>query len=125
MSNRKYTEVQGWWIYTIYVPSINKYYIGISGQENCYQRWQKCQYKGGSLEPYLSEWESMEKTVLMDGLTYEEALKFEDNIIQRFKVNDLCINKYRSGWIAKNDKNAYRREKRKQQNQLTLFDLAS
>lgn len=128
MSKRKYPQVKGYWVYSIYIPSINKFYIGVSGCNECYQRWHKSHYKNGSLSPYLGEWDSMEKTVLMDGLTLEEALKYEDNIIQRLKINDLCINKNRSGWIAKNNKNAYIREKRKlqnQQNQLTLFDLAS
>lgn len=37
---RKYPEVKGWWIYSIKIPSINKYYIGVSKQQCC-QRWQK------------------------------------------------------------------------------------
>jgi hypothetical protein len=155
-------------VYSIKIPSINKYYIGVSKQK-CSHRWRKSMYKGMALEPYLDEWESMEKTVIEDNLTKEEALKKEDVLIQ--ELNDLCINSNRSGWIAKNDKNAYARElyqnnpeyrerkkqlqkqwrennpyymkqwrennkekmreydkqhnKSEQQNQLTLFDLAS
>lgn len=109
---RKYPEVQGYWVYSIYIPSINNYYIGVSKQK-CSQRWRTCKYKGKSLEPYLDEWDSMIKTVLVDGLTKEEALKYEDNIIQALKMNNLCINSYRSGLISVSDKNAYRREYRK------------
>lgn len=156
----KYPEVQGWWVYSIYVPSIAKYYIGVSGCKKCSRRWCKAFYKGTALEPYLDEWDSMIKTVIQDGfLTKEESLKKEDALIQ--ELNKLCINERRSGLVYTNDKNAYCREwvknnteyqeyhkqyskqwrldnpeyhkqymrqhrlKKKQQNQLTLFDEAS
>lgn len=109
---RKYPEVVGYWVYTIQVPSINKYYVGVS-KTKCHKRWIKSLYKGKSLEPYLNEWDSMIKTVLIDGLTKEEAYQYEDNIIQALSMNDLCINKHRSGLIAVSDKNAYNRELKK------------
>lgn len=105
----KYEEVKGYWVYSIKIPSINKYYIGVSGYKKCCDRWKKSKYKGMALEPYLDEWETMEKTVLIDGLSSKkEALIYEDNIIRA--LNNLCINERRSGLISVNDKNAYMRE---------------
>ena len=100
-----YEEVKGYWVYSIKVPSINKYYIGVSKQQ-CVQRWRKSLYKNMALEPYLDEWDSMVKTVLVDNLTKEQAYQYEDNIIRALKMNDLCINEQRSGLIA-SDRNAY------------------
>lgn len=112
MSKRKYPEVKGYWVYSIKIKSNGKYYIGVS-QMQCRQRWHKSAYKGGSLKEYLQEWESMEKTVLVDNLTKEQAYQYEDNIIRALQMNDLCINKQRSGLIEANDVNAYMREYRK------------
>jgi hypothetical protein len=109
MGKRKYEEIKGYWVYSIQVPSINKYYIGVSKLQ-CSQRWRKSTYKGLALEPYLDEWDSMIKTVLVDNLTKEQAYQYEDNIIRALQMNDLCINKQRSGLIEVSDKNAYNRE---------------
>lgn len=109
---RKYEEVSGFWVYSIYVPSVNKYYIGISKQQ-CSQRWKRALYENNSLAPYLNEWDSMVKTVLIDNLTKEEAYKYEDNIIQALSKNNLCINEKRSGFIEVSDKNGYQKELRK------------
>lgn len=107
--NRKYPEVKGYWVYSIQIKSNGKYYIGVS-KLKCCQRWRKgCYKKNNSLGKYLDEWDSMVKTVLIDNLTKEQALKYEDNIIQALKMNNLCINEQRSGFIT-NDKNAYNRE---------------
>lgn len=111
MSKRKYPEVSGYWVYSIQVPSVNKYYIGIS-QMQCYQRWCKSHYKKNSLAPYLDEWDSMVKTVLIDGLSKEEAYQYEDNLIQELSMNNLCINTKRSGLIETSDVNAYMKEYR-------------
>ena len=108
MGIRKYPEVKGYWVYSIKIVSINRYYIGISKRQ-CYERWRKKEYKGTAIEPYLEEWDSMEKTILVDNLSKEEALKYEDNIIQALSMNNLCINKKRSGLIT-DDKNAYEKE---------------
>lgn len=109
---RKYPKVEGYWVYTIYVPSINKYYVGISKQKCC-RRWIKSKYNGTVLEPYLEEWDSMGKTVLVDDLsTKEDALKKEDALIQ--ELNNLCINERRSGLIYVNNKNGYEREYREE-----------
>lgn len=106
---RKYEKVSNYWVYSIKVPSVNKYYIGVSRCKECSQRWIKSLYKDKSLEPYLNEWDSMIKTVLIDNLTKEEAYQYEDNIIQALKMNNLCINSNRSGLIA-DDINAYMKE---------------
>jgi len=113
MGKRKYEAIQGYWVYSIYVPSVNKYYIGTSKRQCC-QRWQKSQYKSTILNQYLNEWDSMTKTVLVDGLTKEQAYQYEDNIIQALKMNDLCINERRSGLIRVNDVNAYMKQYQKQ-----------
>lgn len=105
---RKYEDVKGYWVYSIKVPSINKFYIGVSKQP-CNRRWRKCNYKGLALEPYLNEWQDMIKTVLMDGLSKEQAYQYEDNIIRALQMNNICLNEQRSGLIA-NDINAYHKE---------------
>lgn len=106
---KKYEEVNNYWVYSIKVPSINKYYIGISKQKCC-RRWTKSNYKETAIEQYLDEWDSMIKTVLVDGLSRKQALKYEDNIIQTLTMNDLCINERRSGLIKISDVNAYQKE---------------
>lgn len=110
---RKYEKVSNYWVYSIKVPSINKYYIGVSKQQ-CYHRWCKTYYKGMALEPYLDEWDSMIKTVLVDNLTKEQAYQYEDNILRALSINNLCINTNRSGLIEVSDINAYNREYKKQ-----------
>lgn len=109
MSNRKYPKVQDYWVYSIYVQSVDKYYIGISKQQ-CSRRWQKVLYKKNSIEPYLDEWDSMIKTVIQDNLTKEEAVKLEDDLIVKYTQEGKCINERRSGWVKKNDVKAYERE---------------
>lgn len=105
---KKYEEISNYWVYSIKVPSINKYYIGISKRQCC-DRWKKSLYKGKSLEPYIDEWDSMEKTVLVDNLSKKEALKYEDNIIRALSMNNLCLNSNRSGMITVDIK-TYQRE---------------
>lgn len=95
-------------MYSIKVPSVNKYYIGTSKLQ-CSRRWNKSTYKDNSLAPYLNEWDSLIKTVIKDGLTKTEALKMEDDLIQALRFIDLCINFKRSGLIT-DDINAYQRE---------------
>lgn len=106
MARKKYEEVKGYWVYSISIPSVGKFYIGVSKLQ-CSQRWNKSTYKDNSLEPYLDEWENMVKTVIQDNLTKEEAYQLEDALIQA--LNDLCINERRSGLIT-NDVNGYKRE---------------
>lgn len=105
----KYEKVNNYWVYSIKIPSINKYYIGVSKLQCC-QRWQKSRYQSGSLKEYLQEWQDMEKKVLIDGLNREQSYLYEGKIIEALSKNDLCINTNRSGLIQANDINAYHRE---------------
>lgn len=105
----KYPTVVGYWVYSLYVPSIDSYYIGMSKRQ-CRQRWQKSNYKGMALEQYLDEWQDMIKTVIQDGLTKEQAVQLEDELIVKYRNENRCINQQRSGNIYKNDKNAYAKE---------------
>ena len=104
---KKYPKVEGYWVYSLYVPSIDSYYIGYSGRKECSERWLKNRYKRSSLEPYLDEWQDIIKTVIKDGLTKEQAVQLEDELIIEYTKESKCINSKRSGWIAKNDKNVY------------------
>lgn len=111
---RKYPKVKGYWVYSIYVPSVNKYYIGVSKCKECSQRWNKPTYKTTALEPYLEEFDSMIKTVLVDNLTKEQSYQYEDAIIRGLQMNNLAINKQRSGLFRTNDKNVYNKQYHKQ-----------
>jgi hypothetical protein len=119
MGKRKYPKIkEGYWVYSIKIPSVNKYYIGVSKRKECWQRWQKSAYKGTALENYFSEWQNMEKTVLIDGLTKQDAFIYEGKIIEALKMNDLCINSNRSGLIEVSDANVYMREYREDNTEL-------
>lgn len=107
---RKYPKVVSYWVYSLYVPSIDSYYIGYSGRKECSERWLKNRYKRSSLEPYLDEWDNIVKTVIQDGLTKEQAVQLEDELIIKYRNENRCVNQYRSGWIEKNDKNVYAKE---------------
>lgn len=109
----EYKEINNYWVYVIQVSSVGKFYIGISKQK-CHQRWRKSQYLTTVLNQYLDEWQDMIKTVIKDGLTKDEALKMEDELIQALRFIDLCINERRSGLISVSDENVYYRERRKQ-----------
>ena len=103
----KYQKVTGWWVYVIKSPD-NMYYPGYSGgkdgTEQPEKRWYPSGYKETSLFPYIEQfgWENLEKVVLIDGLTREQALKWEDRLICMYTKLGCCINKQRSGgnrWI--------------------------
>lgn len=113
MGKRRYPKVSGYWVYVIQIPSICKFYVGVSKRQ-CYQRWKKSEYKSCLLKEYISEWQDMNKNVIQDNLTREEALQLEDALIQVLSRYNLCINEQRSGLIKVSDVNAYNREKRKQ-----------
>lgn len=108
-NKRKYPKVVGYWVYSLYVPSIDSYYIGISKQQ-CSERWRKGRYKETTLEQYLDEWDNIVKTVIQDGLTKEQAVQLEDELVIKYRNENRCVNQYRSGWICKNDIIAYNRE---------------
>lgn len=102
MSNysRKYPNVTGWWVYVIKTPD-NMYYPGYSGGEDgnkqISDRWQPKYYKSTALKPYLNEWENLEKIIVTDGLTKDQAKDLEDQLICMYKQLNCCLNKQRSG----------------------------
>ena len=110
MSKRKYNEVKGYWVYSIKIKSNGKYYIGVSKCKKCWQRFSRNKYKTTALEPYLEEFDSMEKTVLVDSLSKEDAYIYEGNIIRALQMNNLCVNEQRSGLIRASDVNAYNKQ---------------
>lgn len=101
----KYQKVTGWWVYVI-KTSNNLYYPGCSGEKYVCHRWRQNRYCGSSLELYIEQfgWENLEKIVLMDGLTKEQALQWEDKLICMYRQLGCCINKQRSGGIEKDKK---------------------
>lgn len=72
-------------------------YIGTTC--NVKSRWRASGYKGTSLAPYIDKfgWKSLIHEVLVTGLTRDEALKIEDELICKARENGTCINQLRSG----------------------------
>lgn len=102
MSVRNYPEINGCFVYVIKTPD-NMYYPGYSGQKRICDRWRPKDYKSTSLNPYIMRfgWETLEKIVLVDGLTEDEALDLEDRLICIYRSIGRCINKRRSGHRTK------------------------
>lgn len=113
--NRKYPKVNGWWVYVIKTPN-NMYYPGYSGgkdgNKQCWQRWRPDDYKATSLSPYIEEydWDNLEKIVVVDGLTEDEAVKWEGVLIKLYRSIGCCINKNGSHWECKNNPKEYKRK---------------
>lgn len=108
---RIYPKTSGYWVYTHTTPN-GMYYIGMSKLQPC-KRWDKSAYKEpNSLAPYIEQfgWENIEHKVLIDGLTKEQAEQWEDHLIQALSMNDLCINKQRSGGQYRKGKQAYMKQ---------------
>lgn len=107
-SQRKYPKVTGWWVYIIKTPN-DMYYPGYSGgkdgNKQCRKRWNQNSYKETALSPYIEEygWDNLEKIVVVDGLTEDEAVKWEGVLIKLYRSMGCCINKQRSGNITKNN----------------------
>lgn len=118
MSKSNYPKTTGWWTYIIKTPN-NMYYSGYgggrNGNEQPKERWKPNLYKDKSLWAYIEEfgWESLEKIVLADNLTKEQALYLEDRLICMYRSIGRCINKRRSGLIKKNNPHLYNVEKSK------------
>lgn len=118
MANKSiYPTTNGWWPYVIKTPN-NMYYVGYSGGEDGnkqpQKRWNPSNYKTTKLYPYIEQfgWENLEKIVLIDGLTEDEAVKWEDKLICVYTKLGCCINKKRSGNIERNIKQ-YQKQYRK------------
>lgn len=108
MGKRKYNITNGWWVYVIKTPN-DMYYPGYSGgkdgnkQPN--ERWQPKQYQHTALLAYIEEfgWNNLEKIVVADGLTEDEAKYWENRLINIYTAIGRCLNKKRSGNISKQD----------------------
>lgn len=104
-----YQKTKGWWTYIIKTPN-NMYYSGYgggrNGTEQPLKRWQPLLYKGTGLYTYIEKfgWENLEKIVLTDGLTKEDAKIWEDKMICMYTKLGCCVNQRRSGNISKNKK---------------------
>lgn len=107
----KYPKVTGWWVYVIKTPD-NMYYPGCSGRKYVCSRCNISGYRGTALYSYIEQfgWENLEKVVLIDDLTKEQALQWEERLICMYQELGCCINKQRSGG---NGKERWEKEKRK------------
>lgn len=88
-----------YWVYVFKTPN-NMYYVGYSGKKYTSQRWNPNAYSHNNDIQYYIEmygWENFEKIVLVDGLTEEQALQWEDRLICMYTKLGCCLNKQRSG----------------------------
>lgn len=111
----KYPKVTGYWVYLIKTPN-DMYYVGYSNQMCC-RRWCPLHYQTNSLRPHIEEfgWDRLEKIVVTDGLTKEQALYWENRLIYMYRELGCCINKYLSG--GEKIQTEYRQERQKKYRQ--------
>lgn len=89
-------------VYSLYNPFSEKYYIGITSK-NPNERWKNG--KGYSHNPHLTNainkygWDSFEKTIIANNLSFEIASRFEQRLI---KECDSYINGYNQSWGGEN-----------------------
>lgn len=78
-------------------------YYGVT--KNVKRRWFPSFYRGTSLEPYIERfgWRNIEHSVVRENLTYEEAIKIEDELIVNGWSNGTCLNDRRSGHYTQTD----------------------
>ena len=93
--------------YVVYqhVTPDGMYYFGQTN--NIKKRW-GCNgryYKTTSLYPYIEKygWENIQHIVLFRDQTKEDALWIEDFLITTAREDGVCINKYRSGNVSKEE----------------------
>lgn len=94
---RKYPKTTDYWVYVHRTPD-NMYYVGMSKTQIC-QRWKPSLYSTMSLHPYINQygWDNIEHLVVKDGLTKQQALYWEERLIQMYTEMGCCINNNRSG----------------------------
>ena len=96
--NKKYVVYQ-------HVTPDEMYYFGQT--QNVERRWSNngAGYKGTSLYPYIEKygWENIQHIILFRDQTKEDALWIEDFLITTAQEDGVCINKYRSGNISKEE----------------------
>ena len=98
--------------YVVYqhVTPDGMYYFGQT--QNVEKRWRNngALYKGTSLQPYIEKygWDNIQHIVLFRDQTKEDALWIENFLIETAREDGVCINKYRSGNVSKEE--GYNRE---------------
>ena len=96
--NKKYVVYQ-------HVTPDGMYYFGQS--QNVERRWRNngAGYKGTALYPYIQKygWENIKHIVLFRDQTKEDALWIENFLIETAREDGVCINKYRSGNVSKEE----------------------
>lgn len=96
---------RNYWIYTHTTPD-GCVYVGQSQFETPNLRWVKSHYRPQTLfgkNISLWGWENIKHEVIATGLTHEEALKMEGELIDFCKLNGVSLNIYPSGGGRQND----------------------
>ena len=126
MSRRRiYPEVNGCWVYCFITPD-NKFYIGQSSQDECHDRWHVTNYIDGSFRPYILKhgWNNIQKKVLADGLTHDQAVILEGLLIKAAKEGGFAINENDSGYVTRDMKKYEARRREKPERQAYLKNWA-
>lgn len=85
------------WVYTLEFPS-GETYVGKSKAVRTSERWNEKKYGGKVCEAITKYgWENVEKTVVKDNLTDDEALQLEGLLIYFYKSNGKSLNTNNSG----------------------------
>ena len=94
-------KVNGYWVYEITTPDGMKY-VGMSCRKYTSHRWRRNNYKTTALQSYIEEfgWDALKEEVIKDGLSKEEALQLEDELIRVYKEEGHCINYKCSGGVC-------------------------
>ena len=93
--------------YVVYqhVTPDGMYYFGQT--QNVERRWSNngARYKRTSLQPYIEKygWDNIKHIVLFRDQTKEDAIWIEDFLITTAREDGVCINKYRSGNVSKEE----------------------
>lgn len=100
-------ETNGYWVYTHTTPD-GMVYVGMSGFDSTNLRWVKGHYKphttfGKAIKEW--GWDNIEHRMITDGLSKEDALLLEAELIDFCKRNQCSLNEHRSGgWRKDKDK---------------------
>ena len=86
-----------YWVYIHTTPD-GMVYVGYSGAKTTSGRWNKSCYKQSSLWSYIEKfgWCNIKHEIVKDGLTKEDALQLEEDLIEKYKEKGICINKNKS-----------------------------
>lgn len=92
--------MNGFWVYTITSPD-GMIYVGMSGQKDSWRRLGESNYKNTSLKYYIElfGWDNLEKNIVKECLTREEAMKLEGELIVFCELNGVNINEHPSGGL--------------------------